>query len=480
MNDLNNFYSGVTLYKEEVERQKDNRKALELAFKIFKEKNLSVDAELMNSYQPEDFEVWAVNLLSGTSTDLVSTIAKKFTVEKCLCEDCDKKTITLFNEKSFCKDCLEEEVHECYNCAKPFSNRENHNMVNSNTYCRSCFIQNSVTCDSCGERRLKRTKCKCKVIPNETKPNPPIFYNFFEPGKVLVNNRGAGIELEYSKFQIKNRRAFDEAKHNKFYITRDGSVNGNGVEVVSNVMKGSLFEKNLKNFMDTVKLGVDKTCGYHIHISTDDYNPTNIKDLFQTYQNLESIFYTLMPKSRSNNSYCCTFADTYGSERMTLFNGARDHFELECMFYKVKDKQKIDYEKRQSQRGGRRLKYAWCNFHSLFSHGNVEIRIHSGTGNYEKILHWISLQVAIVEYVKLFGVLSVSGDTGDNSMNTNYNLLKDLLKQLRTANLITKPTVKFYKSRFYKFSDEFDVDENNDIDDDDNDDDDGEEENMPY
>ena len=85
------------------------------------------------------------------------------------------------------------------------------------------------------------------------------------------------------------------------------------------------------------------------------------------------------------------------------------------------------------------MRYAWANSHSLFSHFNVEIRLHSGTADYNKIVNWIALNTAIVEFVKRYGRLEANG-------------LREMLFKLLQKDLITEKTYYFYIDRQKEFN----------------------------
>ena len=44
-------------------------------------------------------------------------------------------------------------------------------------------------------------------------------------------------------------------------------------------------------------------------------------------------------------------------------------------------------------------KYLWCNFHSLFNHQGLEIRLLEGTLNTENVLSWIALHQNFIDFV---------------------------------------------------------------------------------
>ena len=316
-------------------------------------------------------------------------------------------------QRTICDRCEESEYWWCESCDSL--------CQNGDECCDDCSDDEDCECDSCVNRRRERgiqfTTLK-KIKEKE----------LFIAGSILKLNRGAGIELEMVRYKDNEKRK-ELKTRDYFMVTTDGSVGGAGVEIVSNILKGSDMEIPLKDFLDDsdgIKLEVNKTCGYHVHINTSDYGTHNIKDLWQTYFNIEQAMFSVVSPSRRNNknSYCLTMQEVYKNRYPTNFQKIRELSDMAAEFYKGDDPK----HKYNSKR------YAWANFHSLFRDNNIEIRLHQGTCNYEKVIHWVALNVAIVEYVKKYG--TIIGTT-----------IEEILSILLQKGLIEKSTQAFYLQR---------------------------------
>jgi hypothetical protein len=108
-----------------------------------------------------------------------------------------------------------------------------------------------------------------------------------------------------------------------------------------------------------LKARVNKSCGLHVHIDMRHRDPSISGERLVKSQ---ALLYKVVPASRRNNSYCKRTkkrADLYG---------------YQC--------------------AGR---YQAINFVSLDRHNTIEVRLHSGTTDYSKILNWVQLLLTIAD-----------------------------------------------------------------------------------
>ena len=105
------------------------------------------------------------------------------------------------------------------------------------------------------------------------------------------------------------------------------------------------------------------------------------------------MFFSMLPGSRQNSKYCDKFGkiDRFNIEDIVA---AKSLNQFQRIFYErerfVKAKREHGYKKR----------YCWVNFHSIFYRGTLEIRAHSGTINYRKILNWFSIHLYVLKFIK--------------------------------------------------------------------------------
>lgn len=261
---------------------------------------------------------------------------------------------------------------------------------------------------------------------NEVNPVDTTSHQSSELGDIIRHTRGFGIELEcYPQSEIGHVPAGTS-------IQTDGSLNDNGREFVSPILKGLKGEKYVKRLTAALAKGettVSRACGYHIHLSTPEWETANdlrhedwqraletigrvmrevdydeFHDLraSQTYEKMVSLlnrapkassrqssnrlslksflsflkmyedaFYATQPQSRRSNTYCTKLP----------------HGLLSVMG----DEQSV------GSTGIYNSRYHFANLQNL-SEGHIEIRLHAGTTNPRKILEWANLWGNLIDY----------------------------------------------------------------------------------
>lgn len=105
---------------------------------------------------------------------------------------------------------------------------------------------------------------------------------------------------------------------------------------------------------------VNKTCGLHVHL---DMRQRNKNRSFYNLARSQSLLYSMVPKTRRAGDWCKWSDSVSIKEALSEHNG----------------------------------RYYGINVVSLSEHSTLEIRIHSGTINPEKIMNWCRLLVSIVD-----------------------------------------------------------------------------------
>lgn len=133
---------------------------------------------------------------------------------------------------------------------------------------------------------------------------------------------------------------------------QDGSRSYTGVEIAILFDSARGFQKLEKvcGLLRQVGAIVNKSCGLHVHLDARHLEARQCKTLGQNITNALPVLRYMMPRSRQENDYCHL--------SMSTFNGRRYHAVNLTAF----------------------RKFQTC-----------EIRLHSGTINYEKIKNWIEL-----------------------------------------------------------------------------------------
>lgn len=167
--------------------------------------------------------------------------------------------------------------------------------------------------------------------------------------------KAIGIEIEcFSQNQIPSNEL-------PFWVrqTSDGSIRADdGHEVEFRLLcPRDRMESRLHQFCQTLskyEFKVNRSCGLHIHF---DFRNWKGEEVLKTARKLNKWLKTLkelVPTSRRTNSYC----------RLTVSQHER---------------------------------YRAVNFCSFAEHGSLEVRFHSGTTDFTKIVNWIRLIEAILQ-----------------------------------------------------------------------------------
>ncbi|MBN8573928.1 MAG: amidoligase family protein [Candidatus Kapabacteria bacterium] len=216
-------------------------------------------------------------------------------------------------------------------------------------------------------------------------------------GNVYVINRSFGIELEmYNVNAIDLTNAmrnesveFENENYNHttrshWKGVRDRSINGtNGIEVVSPILQGENGMQQVKSVckaLNNVNAKVNKSCGFHVHFSAEDFTIKQWRNLFINFAMFENHFDSMMPVSRrdSNNRYCKSIK-TKVLNNVPKINAAT---RLRAITKAI----------------GQDTRYVKLNVESFWRHGTVEFRHHSGTVDFNKISNWIEILNSLIEY----------------------------------------------------------------------------------
>lgn len=222
-----------------------------------------------------------------------------------------------------------------------------------------------------------------------------------------------------------------------------------GFEVVSDKI---LWPKDVSQIVDIIQtvnnydVKINRSCGYHIHLDTTNFDYKQIAKLMMFYIVFEDVILSFLPFSRRTNSFCKLLKNRISLEDI---NAVRDRDQLEQLWYKIKvlterEQARLNSYKSEKYHGSR---YAGANFHSVFFRNSLEIRYHSATLNAEKIINWIALHKTIVDRVK------TEENIDYNRIQTTLN--SDLKRQIfwqTIGLLVDDPIRKFYDRRAKLFA----------------------------
>ena len=325
------------------------------------------------------------------------------------CDDCNEIEHNDYSfsaeEKILCESCYDNYT-ECRHCGKI---KHNDSMSDElSDVCNRCFENHYVICYSCGEaihsddsyyceRTVERYcgDCYPKTIRCNLKSECKHILKYSEMLKEKSFNI-FGVEIEANFEELNDYDITDKEELKHFTIVEDGSLDECGREFITCPLPNTTEGRNvLKTFCDTIGkkyLSIDSTCGLHIHFffHRDLVNKNNLEKIIIAYSNLENFFFDMNPKSRRNNNYC-------RSLKCDLFRNMITRYTIEEMledFYEmpIRDIERVPEDKYYKHR------YFWVNFNSIFYRNTIEIRLHSGSINYEKIINWYNIHRILLEY----------------------------------------------------------------------------------
>ncbi len=289
------------------------------------------------------------------------------------CDDCGDDypiddLIGVANGNSICQDCRDSNYYSCYECGEIYHEDNCHYCEDCSDYlCDDCWEEHEHNRRYASEFSFKQGKI-CKEMP---------FFDY------------VGVEIETFSHQRVPELDFIQ-------VDDDGSISpdfGESCEIKTLPASGDTLVKNIKTLSRELKagdFGVNSSCGLHIHIDCRKIKdkPIKIGQMLQTFMAFEDILYSMLPKSRWGSTYCKPLFDDYDEKELK----AKTIQEFCKKWYKT------DYYTDQINNHYADSRYHDINAHSLFYRGTIEVRMHSGTIDSEKILNWIYVLLKIKKW----------------------------------------------------------------------------------
>lgn len=299
------------------------------------------------------------------------------------CVSCGRTTqVYACNNCKRCRIC-QCSCRICVDCTKRTQTKVSHPTWRFCTKCNAC------------------TKvCKCIASPKYVPFKPP-------QTKFDINplRRSLGLEIELST-------QGNLPSSNLYTIIRDGSVNGDGKEVVVYPNLGDQYIINTinigKQLLDAGSVA-NESCGFHVHVGAEDLRAFELRRLLWIYKQMEGELYKFVfDPSRSTNRFCKKLehqaqfyvnlwqAKTSSEIRRLIWEG----------LYKVTFNKKeghMDVFHSPGVNTIRMEKYQGCryfglNIHSQLYRGTMEWRQHHGTTNLGDLLYWPLFCGWVVEF----------------------------------------------------------------------------------
>lgn len=202
--------------------------------------------------------------------------------------------------------------------------------------------------------------------------------------KIIAAIRALGYRAKASQY---TGRDYDH-----WQVKPDGSVEpyGKSLELVAPTLPGTeeSFEQVRKvvAYLSSNGYDVNRSCGYHVHIATQDLTPAEQAAVAYRYHLLRNDINAVLPPSRHNGNYCGALNNHAVEKVKQALNGTT------AVWTHGERRVAVNLEHATKDRSSRR----------------IEFRQHSGTLNIGKILGWYRLLCDFInETVRLYRAAGV-------------------------------------------------------------------------
>lgn len=282
----------------------------------------------------------------------------------------------------FCRGCYVTLYSCCPGCGSECTSADMLDAPNNSRMCADCFHDRFTNCSGCLRTisfddvayvdDFDGDSYCCDCAPSDEDDDDAEWEQGRRVEGVTFDKIGSkrrfGVELEISGC----------SKHSglrgqtPFGVKYDGSLSS-GKEFVSPVLQGDeglAAVENLCNYARSNDWTVDSSCGYHVHIDCGDLRDEQLFSVGLGYAFTADVWARFVANKRSQNRYCAPLPYTAESMRNWCFQD---------ILYQTPDR------------------YYWLNWKAYERHRTVEIRLHSGTTNYDKVANWVKIHARFVD-----------------------------------------------------------------------------------
>lgn len=181
--------------------------------------------------------------------------------------------------------------------------------------------------------------------------------------------------------------------------THDGSLVGPGhaMEIKSLPLSGVDGLEQIMTVgrvMGNLRMGVNSTCGLHVHVDARGLSVPAMRKLALDYARAERIIDSLLPPSRRGST--SRYARSIARADFAAVAAAPDATALANVLY-GRPADTGRRRRRRSSFGYSDVRWVKLNFAATWRHGTVEFRHHSGTVDPVKIVNWVKLCLRMVD-----------------------------------------------------------------------------------
>mgnify|MGYP007100042334 CR=1 FL=1 len=361
--------------------------------------------------------------------------------------DCRNHVATCHDvgDSTWCDSCYCEHTHSCSNCdcAYPAEGYDWHTDPNGDRVCDEC-PHDWPECAHCGRwldddctyydedsENDYCERCYSNIGRNSCRDYDPRRNVLGRRFRILHSQTCFGVELEVSRCPNADRlfQRGTEFGATSFGAKPDGTQ-GVAKEFYSPILRGDRGLKAIRHlcgFASANQWRVSKACGFHLHLDMRQFSDQQKVMIASGYAATRVFWGAMVPNTRRDNRYC------YLNEALT-----------EPVRMLGVDWENILY--RNSQR------YAWMNVAQAYrAHQTIEVRLHTGTLNADKVCNWVRAHLLFVDWCALFEGsqrLLFERFGRFDGLHYRFNSLDEQFAELRqVAWLNDRDLVDFYKQR---------------------------------
>ncbi len=287
----------------------------------------------------------------------------------------------------------------CHHCNAPSADTISEGCDN---YCEDCFNTLFFICAGCSDifvnddcvytdEGLRCQECAPLVDTGDCAPRFTYMKenNYSEVG----SDRRYGIELESSRC------------HNYTYLNRSGwgakyDASITGKEFYSAIFRGNKGLDSIRavcQYAHNHEWTVDTCCGYHLHLNMHDETPDTLKAIAYAYYSSQKVWCTFVAGRRLGGSYSQHLPhDIAGIDQLDTLEAWRTY-------------------------GLHRDRGIWVNWCAYRQYRSLEIRLHEGTFDADKVCNWVKAHTTFVDWAS----------------NTGYNDVKEIMAVCDIKDLLT-------------------------------------------
>lgn len=330
----------------------------------------------------------------------------------CHCNDVfwnSTKLTTVDDNLHYCESCFSDYTSCCDDCEGNFSQDVcMTEVVGNSIVCEDCiknyrccaqcgiYHSNDITdsCNNCGDYYCENCGQCCDNDEDDCDEERQTSTEFFEgtKGDKIKINRLVGVEIEAIGG---DRNSLLDSLDSACGVFNDGSLVSNGVEVVTPPASLDKLEDFIEESCYKLKnanYSVDGSCGLHVHIDSRDIKFSQLSKIYKTFFACEKLLLSMLPKSRRTSTYCIPLQNRHSFKS---FERLVTEASFTKKWYNSDNFDSIDNRKNSKYDDTR---YMGVNFHSYCYRKTIEIRFHSGTTDYDKIINWVIILLSIYNY----------------------------------------------------------------------------------